>query len=50
VKTKTRRRRRGLWLVDMLDGTWTVACKRCGLLGRGPKALADATAKRHVCR
>jgi hypothetical protein len=48
MKTRTRQRR--LWLVDMLDGTWTVSCQRCGLLGRGPKRWADRAAKRHVCR
>jgi hypothetical protein len=42
--------RRNLWQIDMGDGSWSVACRRCRLvLFRGPEREANRIARAHRC-
>jgi hypothetical protein len=39
-----------IWQIDMGDGSWSVACRRCRLaLFRGPEREANRIARAHRC-
>jgi hypothetical protein len=39
-----------VWLIDMGDGTWATACRRCrSALFRGPERQATRVARDHHC-
>jgi hypothetical protein len=46
--TRAYQRPHKVWQIDMGDGTWAVACTKCGAICRDTRAIANSAASLHL--